>query len=74
MNRILFTSTALALVLSAGAASAQLTVTLGGDNYFEFGYVDKQGNNGESAFRKTEVRERTRLTINASAKADNGLE
>jgi outer membrane protein OmpU len=74
MNRILFTSTALGLVLSAGTASAQITITLGGDQYFEFGYVDKQGNSPENAFRKTEIRDRVRLTVNASGKTDNGLE
>src|SRR5690242_5703952 len=49
MNRILFTSTALGLVLSAGAASAQITITLGGDQYFEFGYVDKKARHSSLA-------------------------
>src|SRR3954471_10185383 len=74
MKRILATGSAMAVVLAAGGASAQLTVTVGGDQYFEFGYVDKSGTNGENLFRTTEIRDRVRLTINAVGKADNGLE
>lgn len=73
MKRIFLGSTAV-LLSGVSAAHAQIAITVGGDQYFEFGYVNKAGTEGENQFRKTEMRDRTRLTINATGKADNGLE
>ena len=74
-------STALAVTLSAGlavwagGAAAQtppnFKVTIGGDAYFEAGFIDQKRDTG---LRSTEFRNRMRLVIIPSAKADNGLE
>src|SRR3954467_3113921 len=72
MRYVLLAGTAaVALVVGANAASAQMTLTLSGDNYFEAGWINEKGENGT---RKTEVRNRTRLVVDASGKADNGLQ
>ncbi|PWC36217.1 porin [Azospirillum sp. TSO35-2] len=64
---------AAALALGAGAANAQakFEVKVGGDAYFEAGYVDQDLDSG---LRSTEFRNRMRINIIPSAKADNGLE
>ncbi|CAO3352198.1 porin [Azospirillum melinis] len=64
---------AAALALGAGAANAQakFEVKIGGDAYFEAGYVDQDLDSG---LRSTEFRNRMRINIIPSAKADNGLE
>ncbi|MDW5537057.1 porin [Azospirillum sp. NL1] len=63
----------LASVMAAGPASAQskFDITLGGDAYFEAGYVDQDRDSG---LRNTEFRNRLRLLVTPKAKADNGLE
>ena len=74
MNRYLLAgAAAAALALGAGAANAQakFEVKLGGDAYFEAGYVDQDLDSG---LRSTEFRNRMRINIIPSAKADNGLE
>lgn len=74
MNRYLLAgSAAVALALGAGAANAQakFEVKVGGDAYFEAGYVDQDLDSG---LRSTEFRNRLRINIIPSAKADNGLE
>ncbi len=74
MNRYLLAgSAAVALALGAGSASAQakFEVKIGGDAYFEAGYVDQDLDSG---LRSTEFRNRMRINIIPSAKADNGLE
>ncbi|BAI73264.1 hypothetical protein AZL_026260 [Azospirillum sp. B510] len=74
MNRYLLAgAAAAALALGAGAANAQakFEVKIGGDAYFEGGYV---GQDLDSGTRSTEFRNRMRINIIPSAKADNGLE
>lgn len=74
MNRYLLAgSAAIALALGAGSANAQakFEVKVGGDAYFEAGYVDQDLDSG---LRSTEFRNRMRVNIIPSAKADNGLE
>ena len=63
----------LASVMAAGPASAQskFDITLGGDAYFEGGYVDQDRDSG---LRNTEFRNRLRLLVTPKAKADTGLE
>lgn len=63
---------AVALGLGCGSALAQgFELKLGGDAYFEAGYVDQDLDAGT---RSTEFRNRFRLVITPTAKADNGLE
>jgi len=74
MNRYLMAGcAAVALGLGSGAAQAQakFEVRIGGDAYFEGGYIDQDNDTG---LRDTEFRNRFRLNIVPSAKADNGLE
>lgn len=74
MNRYLLAGcAAVALAMGSGAANAQakFEVRIGGDAYFEAGYVDQDQDANE---RDTEFRSRFRLNIVPSAKADNGLE
>ncbi|MBP2301980.1 porin [Azospirillum picis] len=74
MNRYLLAgAAAAALALGAGAANAQakFEVKVGGDAYFEGGWVDQDRDEG---LRSTEFRNRMRINIIPSAKADNGLE
>lgn len=74
MNRYLLAgAAAAALAFGAGAANAQakFEVKVGGDAYFEAGYVDQDLDSG---LRSTEFRNRMRINIIPSAKADNGLE
>ncbi|GLR77434.1 porin (plasmid) [Azospirillum oryzae] len=63
----------LASVMAAGSASAQskFDIVVGGDAYFEAGYVDQDRDAG---LRSTEFRNRLRLLVTPKAKADNGLE
>ncbi|WP_451977076.1 porin [Azospirillum endophyticum] len=60
-------------VLGTGPAFAQskFDVVVGGDAYFEAGYVDQDRDAGQ---RSTEFRNRLRLLVTPKAKADNGLE
>ncbi|CAO3440222.1 porin [Azospirillum endophyticum] len=60
-------------VLGTGPAFAQskFDVVVGGDAYFEAGYVDQDRDTGQ---RSTEFRNRLRLLVTPKAKADNGLE
>ncbi|MCW2245224.1 putative porin [Azospirillum fermentarium] len=64
---------AAALCTAAGSASAQtkFNVLIGGDAFFQFGYVDQDKDQG---LRSTEAMNRFRLNITPTAKADNGLE
>ncbi len=64
---------AAALCTAAGSASAQskFNVLIGGDAFFQFGYVDQDQDQG---LRSTEAMNRFRLNITPTAKADNGLE
>jgi len=64
---------ALALCAGSSAASAQtkFDVTIGGDVFFQAGYVDQKLDAGQ---RSTEMRNRFRVVITPTAKADNGLE
>ena len=74
MNRYLLAGcAAVALAMGSGAANAQakFEVKIGGDAYFEWGYVDQENDAG---LRSTEARNRFRFNLIPSAKADNGLE
>lgn len=74
MNRYLMAGcAAVALGLGSGAAQAQakFEVRIGGDAYFEAGFIDQDN---DQNLRDTEFRNRFRLNIVPSAKADNGLE
>lgn len=64
---------AAALCTAAGTASAQskFNVLIGGDAFFQFGYVDQDKDSG---LRSTEAMNRFRLNVTPTAKADNGLE
>ncbi|MCW2238170.1 porin [Azospirillum canadense] len=74
MNRYLLAGcAAVALAMGAGAANAQakFEVKVGGDAYFEAGYVSQDKDSG---LRSTEFQNRFRVNIIPTAKADNGLE
>lgn len=73
MNRTLLTSCAV-IAMTCGTASAQskFDVTIGGDAYFEAGYIKQSDEGGLT--RSTEFANRFRLVITPTAKADNGLE
>ncbi|MBP2292230.1 porin [Azospirillum rugosum] len=74
MNRYLLAGcAAVALAMGAGAANAQakFEVKVGGDAYFEAGYVSQDLDTNS---RSTEFRNRFRVNIIPTAKADNGLE
>ena len=74
MNRYLLAGcAAAALALGAGAANAQakFEVKLGGDAYFEGGFVSQDR---DTDLRSVEFRNRFRVIITPTAKADNGLE
>ncbi|WP_448192172.1 porin [Azospirillum sp. sgz301742] len=74
MNRYLLAGCAVvALALGSGAANAQakFEVKVGGDVFAEWGYVEQDRDAG---LRSTEMRNRFRVNIIPSAKADNGLE
>jgi len=74
MNRYLLAGcAAVALAMGSGAANAQakFEVKVGGDVFWEWGYVDQERDAG---LRNTEMRNRFRVNIIPSAKADNGLE
>jgi len=74
MNRYLLAGcAAVALAMGSGAANAQakFEVKIGGDAYFEWGFIDQQQDTG---LRSTEARNRFRFNLIPSAKADNGLE
>ncbi|PWC52589.1 porin [Azospirillum sp. TSO22-1] len=62
---------ALAAGTGSAAAQAQFDLTIGGDAYFQGGFVDQKGDTGLRSF---EARNRFRFTLTPSAKADNGLE
>ncbi|AIB13076.1 major outer membrane protein OmaA [Azospirillum argentinense] len=74
MNRYLLAGcAAAALALGAGAANAQakFEVKVGGDAYFEGGWVDQDR---DTNLRSVEFRNRFRVIVTPTAKADNGLE
>lgn len=74
MNRYLLAGcAAVALAMGSGAANAQakFEVKVGGDAYFEWGWVDQDHDAG---LRSTEARNRFRFNLIPTAKADNGLE
>jgi len=74
MNRYLLAGcAAVALAMGSGAANAQakFEVKVGGDAFAEWGWVDQDRDAG---LRSTEMRNRFRVNIIPSAKADNGLE
>jgi hypothetical protein len=74
MNRYLLAGcAAVALAMGAGAANAQtkFEVKVGGDAYFEGGWVDQDL---DANTRSVEFRNRFRVNIIPTAKADNGLE
>jgi len=74
MNRYLLAGcAAVALAMGAGAANAQakFEVKIGGDAFFEAGYVEQDR---DAATRSTDFRNRFRVTVIPTAKADNGLE
>lgn len=74
MNRYLLAGcAAAALALGAGAANAQakFEVKVGGDAYFEGGYVSEDRDQGA---RSVDFRNRFRVIVTPTAKADNGLE
>ncbi|WP_431856789.1 porin [Azospirillum sp.] len=74
MNRYLLAGcAAVALAMGSGAANAQakFEVKVGGDAFFEWGWVDQDLDSG---LRSTEARNRFRFNLIPSAKADNGLE
>ena len=63
-----------ALTIGSGSAFAQskFDVTIGGDVLFQGAYVDQDADPAGS--RSTEIRNRYRLVVTPTAKADNGLE
>lgn len=63
---------AFASLTGTAAAQSKFQVLLGGDAFFQAGYMDDE-NSGEN-LRDTEFSNRFRLNIIPSAKADNGLE
>ena len=74
MNRYLLAGcAAVALAMGSGAANAQakFEVKVGGDVFWEWAYVSQDRDSG---LRNTEMRDRFRVNIIPSAKADNGLE
>ncbi|WP_029010829.1 porin [Azospirillum halopraeferens] len=74
MNRSLLlgcTAVVAAAISGPALAQAKFDVTIGGDAYFQGGYVDHDLDAGE---RSTEFRNRFRVNIIPTAKADNGLE
>ncbi len=74
MNRYLLAgSAAVALVVGASAANAQnkFDLKIGGDAYFEAGFVSQDNDSG---LRSTEFANRMRIVVQPVAKADNGLE
>lgn len=74
MNRNLMAGcAAVALTLGCGSALAQSTfnIGIGGDAYFEAGFVSQDR---DTDLRSAEFRNRFRLVITPTAKADNGLE
>ncbi|CAO3448999.1 Outer membrane porin [Azospirillum argentinense] len=74
MNRYLLAGcAAAALALGAGAANAQakFEVKVGGDAYFEGGWVDQDR---DANTRSVDFRNRFRVIVTPTAKADNGLE
>jgi len=75
MNRYLLAGcAAVALAMASGAANAQakFEVKVGGDVLVEGGWVDEDL--APAGGRETELRNRWRLNVIPSAKADNGLE
>ncbi|MFP5512217.1 MAG: porin [Alphaproteobacteria bacterium] len=74
-SALLLGAATLSLVSVLGVAPAfaqsKFDITLGGDAYFEAGYVDQDRDAGQ---RNTEFRNRLRLLVTPKAKADNGLE
>lgn len=64
---------AVALAIGTGSAAAQtkFDLTIGGDAYFQAGFVDQKD---DANLRSFEARNRFRFTLTPSAKADNGLE
>jgi len=73
MNRYLLAGcAAVALAMASGAANAQakFEVKVGGDVFFEAGYVDAE----VDPARSLDLRNRFRVNLIPSAKADNGLE
>ncbi|MBP2293894.1 porin [Azospirillum rugosum] len=64
---------ALALAAGCGTASAQskFDVVIGGDAFFQVGYVNQDRDTG---LRSTEFQNRFRLNITPKATADNGME
>ncbi|MCW2243113.1 porin [Azospirillum canadense] len=74
MNRYLPAGcAAVALAMGAGGANAQAKyeVKIGGDAFFEAGFVNQDRDSG---LRSTEFRNRFRVNIIPTARADNGLE
>lgn len=63
---------AFASLTGTAAAQSKFQVLIGGDAFFQAGYMDDE-NTGEN-LRDTEFSNRFRLNVIASAKADNGLE
>lgn len=62
---------AAAVVSSRSEAQTKFEVKIGGDYFFEAGYVDQDLDTG---LRSTEFRNRMRIILTPLAKADNGLE
>jgi len=75
MSRFALLLGAATVALASGSAMAQskskFDVTVGGDAYFEAGFV---GQDRDSGLRSSDFRNRLRLVITPIAKADNGLE
>jgi hypothetical protein len=74
MNRFLMAGcAAVALTMGCGAANAQakFDVKVGGDAYFEAGFVSQDR---DANLRSVDFRNRFRLNVTPTAKLDNGLE
>jgi outer membrane protein OmpU len=75
MSRFALLLGAATVALASGSAFAQskskFDIVVGGDAYFEAGVV---GQDRDSNLRSTDFRNRLRLTVSPTAKADNGLE
>lgn len=68
---LLLGAATVALVSAPAFAQSKFDIMLGGDAYFEGGYVSQDR---DSLQRSTEFRNRLRLLVTPKAKADNGLE
>ncbi len=70
-SALLLGAATVTLVSAPAFAQSKFDIILGGDAYFEAGVVNQDRDSGQ---RSTEFRNRLRLLVTPTAKADNGLE